>query len=149
MLAGTAYSLSMVHTAGAAAVASEPTMLSHLLLPMTMHFGWTSAATLVNLNGALAEDESASPTSLVALGNSSALVATALGVGLTVSQSSPAYGLTLAWALAACADGMNKRIPSQSLEEEATLAKAAGVQKNLCWAGSFACAAAAAYAGLF
>ena len=30
-----------------------------------------------------------------------------------------------------------------------TLAKAAGVQAKLCWAGSFACAVTAAYAGLF
>mmetsp|Transcript_17667 Transcript_17667/g.38189 ORF Transcript_17667/g.38189 Transcript_17667/m.38189 type:complete len:331 (-) Transcript_17667:1279-2271(-) len=148
MLAGTGYSLSLVHSAGSAVMAADPSSLSYLLLPMTVHFGWVSAATLVNLNGALASDESASPRSLIALGNSSALAATALGVGLTVSQSAPAYGLTLAWALAACADGMTKRIPSQSATEEETLAKAAGVQKNLCWAGSFACAVAAAYAGL-
>ncbi|KAL7533267.1 hypothetical protein ACHAWF_004437 [Thalassiosira exigua] len=146
MLAGTACSLSMVHSAGAAAV-SDPSMLEHLLLPVTMHFGWTSAATLVNLNGSLAADESASPRSLIALGNSSALIATALGVGLTVSRSAPAYGLTLAWALAACADGMTKRIPSTSASEEETLARAASVQKNLCWAGSFACVVAAAFAG--
>ncbi|KAL7530594.1 hypothetical protein ACHAXR_003586 [Thalassiosira sp. AJA248-18] len=148
MLGGTAYSLSLVHSAGATAMANDPSMLSYLLLPLTMHFGWTTAATLVNLNGSLASDESASPRSLIALGNSSALAATALGVGFTVSQSAPAYGLTLAWALAACADGMSKRIPSQSAAEEQTLAKAASVQEKLCWAGSFACAAAAAYAGL-
>ena len=146
MLGGTAYSLSLVHSAGA--TVADPTMLSHLLLPITMHFGWTSAATLVNLNGSLASDQSASPRSLIALGNSSAVIATALGVGVTVSQSAPAYGLTLAWALAACADGMSKRIPCQNAVEEETLAKGAVVQKNLCWAGSMVCAVAAAYAGL-
>jgi len=148
MLAATGYSLSLVHTAGSAAMAADPSDLSYFLLPITIHFGWISAATLVNLNGSLASDESASPRSLIALGHSSALAATALGVGMTVSGADPAYGLTLAWALAACADGMSKRIPSQSAEEEETLAKAAIVQKNLCWAGSLACAVAAAYAGL-
>jgi len=148
MLGGTAYSLSLVHSAGSAAAALEPSMLSHLLLPLTMHFGWTSAATLVNLNGSVASNTSVSPRSLIGLGNSSALVATALGVGLTLTHSAPTYGLTLAWALAACADGMAKRVPSQSSTEEEILAKGANVQKNLCWAGSFACAVAAAYAGL-
>lgn len=148
MLAGTGYSLSLVHSAGSAVMAADPSSLSYFLLPLTMHFGWVTAATLVNLNGSLASDEYASPRSLIALGNSSAVAATALGVGLTVSQSAPAYGLTLAWALAACADGMSKRVPAQSATEEETLAKGADVQKNLCWAGSFACAVAAAYAGL-
>lgn len=148
MLGGTAYSLSLVHSAGATVAAADPTMLTHLLVPLTMHFGWTTAATLVNLNGSLASDQSASPRALIALGNSSALAATALGVGITVSQSAPAYGLTLAWALAACADGMSRRIPSQSATEEETLAKGAVVQKNLCWAGSMICAVASAYAGL-
>lgn len=149
MLAGTAYSLSMVHSAGTAVLAAEPSMMSYLIVPVTMHFGWTTAAALVNLNGSLGSDENTSTRSLIALGNSSAVAATALGVGLTLSQSSPAYGLTLAWALAACADGVTKRIPAQSATEEETLAKAAGVQAKLCWAGSFACAVTAAYAGLF
>ena len=146
MLGGTACSLSLVHSAGAAV--ADPTMLSHLLLPLTMHFGWTTAATLVNLNGSFGSAESTSTTSLIALGNTSACLAACLGVGLSVSQASPAYGLTLAWALAACADGMAKRIPSQFELEEETLAKAASVQGKLCWAGSAACAAAAAYAAI-
>ena len=44
---------------------------------------------------------------------------------------------------------MAKRTPTPSAVEEETLAKGASVQKNLCWAGSFACAVAAAYAGSF
>ena len=148
MLAGTAYSLSMVHTAGCAAMAADATIPSYLLFPMTVHFGWATAATLVNLNGSLASDKSSSPTTLTALGHSSALAASALGVGLTLTQSAPAYGFTLAWALAACADGMSKRIPARSSAEEEILSKAANVQKKLCWAGSFACAVTAAYVGL-
>ena len=147
MLAGTATSLGLVHSAGAAVMqSSDSTLLTQLLLPLTMHFGWTSAATLVNLNGSLASDRSVSATKLIALGNSSALLATGLGVGLTVSQASPTYGLTLAWALAACANGLTKRVPSKT-SEEAKLKKAAVVQKVLCQAGSFLCAAAAMYTG--
>lgn len=148
MLGGTAYSLSLVHSAGsAAASASDPSWPSALLVPLTVHFGWTSAAALPNLNGALAADESASPRRLVFLGHLSALAAAASGVGLTLSRSAPAYGLTLAWALAACADGMARRVPSRDPAEEGILSKGAGVQRWLCWAGSFACAVAAAYAG--
>lgn len=153
MLAGTAYSLNLVHSECLTVFSTEPTMLAHLLLPLTIHFGWVTAATLVNLNGALGSDESASTRSVIALGHSSALAATVLGVGLTIARAAPAYGLTLAWALAACADGMSKRSKSSSTtadsEEEETFVKAASVQMNLCWAGSFACAVAAAYAGLF
>ena len=147
MLGGTAYSLSLVHSA--AATVTDPTVLSHLLLPVTMHFGWTSAATLVNLNGSLASDQSASTTSLIALGHSSALVATALGVSVSLLQKSPAYGFTLAWALAACFDGMRKRIPSQDSAEEVLLSKAATVQRNLCKAGAVICAIAASYIAMF
>ena len=146
MLGGTAYSLSLVHSAGASV--TDPTGLSYLLLPLTMHFGWTSAATLVNLNGSLASDESVSTTSLIALGHSSALVATALGVGITLAQSSPAYGFTLAWALAACSDGMRKRIPSQDSAEVVSLSKAATVQRYLCKAGAVICAIAASYTAI-
>ena len=147
MLGGTAYSLSLVHSA--AATVADLTVLSHLLLPVTMHFGWTSAATLVNLNGSLASDQSASTTSLIALGHSSALVATALGVSVSLLQKSPAYGFTLAWALAACSDGMRKRIPSQDSAEEVLLSKAATVQRNLCKAGAVICAIAASYIAMF
>ena len=149
MLAGTGYSLSLVQSAGSALTAIDSSITPYLLLPMTVHFGWVSAATLVNLNGSLASNENASTRSLIALGHSSALIATALGVGLTIASSIPAYGLTLAWALAACADGMAKRSPSsQTLVEEETFSKAAGIQKMLCWAGSVACISAAAYASL-
>jgi hypothetical protein len=149
MLASTGYSLSLVQSAGSVVTVADSSIIPYLLLPMTIHFGWVSAATLVNLNGSFASNENVSPKTLIALGHSSALLATALGVGLTISSSAPAYGLTLAWALAACADGMKKRTPSsQSLGEEEALSKAASVQNILCWSGSLACAVAAAYAGL-
>jgi hypothetical protein len=144
MLAGTAYSLSLVNAAGYATMASQ----SYFLWPLAAHFGWTSAATLVNLNGSFASDKSSSPRTLTAVGHSSAVLATMLGVGITLANSWPVYGLTLSWALAACADGMIKRIPAQCPEEEDILSTAAVVQKNLCWTGSALCAIAAVYAGL-
>eukprot|EP00804_Cyclotella_cryptica_P007997 CCRYP_016029-RB/>CCRYP_016029-RB protein AED:0.03 eAED:0.03 QI:509/1/1/1/1/1/2/84/223 len=146
MLAGTAYSLSLVNAAGyAAMVSADMVNQSYLLWPLAAHFGWTSAATLVNLNGSVASDKSATPRTLVAIGHSSAVIATTLGVGITLANSMPVYGLTLSWALAACADGMSHRIPTQRQEEEDVLSKAADVQRKLCWTGSVLCALAAAY----
>ena len=108
----------------------------------------SSAATLVNLNGSLACDEAVSPRVLTAFGHSSAVIATALGVGVTMSMSAPVYGMTLAWALAACADGMKKRKAAHSEKDEKVLGKAAIVQSKLCWAGSLACGATALYTAL-
>ena len=143
MLGGTAYSLSYVHAIGAAA--SGVSMW--WLLPMTVHFGWTTAATLVNLNGSIAMQESTSDSTLVAAGHASALAAATLGVGITLAQASPAYGLTVAWALAACADGMTKRLvhdggASQQNTSNESLQTGAKVQRLLCWAGSAACVGA-------
>ncbi len=103
---------------------------------------------MVNLNGSLASDETTSPRALTALGHSSALAATALGVGVTMSMSAPLYGLTLAWALAACASGMKQRKPAHSELDEQILGAAANVQHKLCLAGSLACGATALYTAL-
>jgi hypothetical protein len=140
MLGGTAYSLSLITTA-----ASQ----SYFLYPMLAHFGWTSAATLVNLNGSVGSDKTVSPRTITALGHSSAVIATALGVGITITQSVPLYGFTLSWALAACGDGMSKRKATHDSDEEKVLNAAATVQKKLCFGGSALCAIAAAYASLF
>ena len=133
MLGGTALCLSQVHAAAAAS--------SWFFLPLTMHFGWTTAATLVNLNGSLAASDAVSDPTVIAAGHASTVLATALGVGVTLAQTSPAYGLTIAWALAACADGMKKRRQQQ---RQQTVAKGMRVQQTLCWIGSGLCAAAAA-----
>jgi len=129
MLAGTAYSLSQINT-----IAGGHWLL---LLPLTMHFGWTTAATLVNLNGSLTSFVESDRT-MTAAGHASALVATALGVGFTVLHGTPAYGLTVAWALAACADSIGKRPANE-------LTTGRRVQKYLCWSGAGACAATAVY----
>jgi hypothetical protein len=139
MLGGTAYSLSL--TAG---MASQ----SYLLYPLVAHFGWTSAATLVNLNGSIGSDKSIPHRAIIAAGHSSAVLATLLGVSVTLANSLPLYGLTLSWALAACADGMSKRTCTESTEEEKVLAAAATVQKKLCFTGSALCLASAVYVTL-
>ena len=139
MLGGTAYSLSL-----SMGVASQ----SYLLYPLIAHFGWTSAATLVNLNGSIGSDKSISPRTVVAIGHSSAVIATALGVGITVSSGLPLYGLTVSWALAACSDGVTKRTATQCSEEEKMLSTAALVQKKLCLTGSVICALASVYVSL-
>merc|ERR1711862_563071 len=111
-------------------------------IPMSLHFGWTTAATLVNLNGSVAMDESSSDSTVVAIGYASAVIATALGVGITIARADPTFGLTLAWALAACADGMQKRMIAIKHAEEKdddVLQQGAKVQKILCWLGSAAC----------
>ncbi|EEC51684.1 predicted protein [Phaeodactylum tricornutum CCAP 1055/1] len=129
MLGGTAVALSQVH-------AAVPPGLAGYFVPLTMHFGWATAATLVNLNGCVAMSD-VSDTFVIATGHASALAATALGVGVTLTQGSPVYGLTIAWALAACANGMKQR------ETKTPLQKGMMVQRTLCMAGSTLCAAVA------
>jgi hypothetical protein len=138
MLGGTAFALSQVHSAAAAT--------SWYFLPLTWHFGWVTAATLVNLNGSVAMSD-ASDSTVIAVGHGSALAATLLGVGVTLTQSSAAYGLTVAWALAACADGIKRRRGKSKTEKlSPQLESGMKVQQVLCFAGSGICAAAAAAA---
>lgn len=146
MLAGTAYSLSQINAVATTTTAF--TMPWFLMLPMSIHFGWTSAATLVNLSGSIAMKPTNSNRAVTAVGHGSAVMATALGVVLTLVRATPTYGFTLAWALSACADGMNKRgtaMDSNPAESDETLRAAVNVQKNLCWVGAAACAATSAY----
>ena len=141
MLAGTAYSLSFIQ-----AVACSPAAAAvpwWYFLPLSMHFGWTTAATLVNLNGSVAMDESKSDETVIAVGHSSAIAAAALGIGVTLAQSAPAYGLTVAWALAACASGSERVSGSETSSD--TLKRGAQVQKMLCWGASAACVATSLY----
>lgn len=123
MLAGTAYSLSQINAIAAGNL---------FLIPLTMHFGWTTAATLVNLNSSLAALRN-EDVLITAAGQASAVAATALGVGITLAHSTPAYGLTIAWALAACGNGIANQTSSS--------ATAVKVQKYLCYAGACICGA--------
>jgi hypothetical protein len=135
MLGGTAYSLSLVH----AVTAAGP--FSWCFVPLTLHFGWTTAATLVNLNGSFAASPTSTDRLVIGLGHTSVLVGTALGVAVTLLRSSPVYGLTVAWALAACADGMARRGPREGVS--ADIQRGQKVQQMLCYAGSGICAAVA------
>jgi hypothetical protein len=131
MLAGTAYSLSLVQAA------ATPDLFWYFV-PLTMHFGWTTAATLVNLNGSVAMGTS-SDTTVVGLGHGSVIAATALGVGISLQAAAPVYGLTIAWALAACSQGASHNTVSGTASD--TLKKGAGIQKYLCLGGAAACLA--------
>lgn len=138
MLGGTAYSLStMLPT-----VMDLSGGVSWYFVPLMMHFGWTTAATLVNLNGSVAMETSVSDRTLVALGHGSAILATGLGAGLTLTGMAPsAYAFTIAWALLAV--GSNS--PQQERESD-ILKTGAVVQRTLCYIGSAVCVAASAVA---
>ena len=156
LLSGIALSLSRAHSAFSSDTASYSSGQYWLyFLPMTLHFGWTTAACLVNWNGSLAGYKGASPQTLAIAGHLSVVAATALGVGVTLSRKAPVFGLVIAWALTACAAGMNQRLQpgagksndnyfinlSAGDEKEAGV-YGARVQKLLCLVG--ACLSAAA-----
>lgn len=128
-LAATAYSLSKAQEV----FTSSRGIYSNLqyalfFLPISLHFGWTTAATLVNLNGASLyvmknekglEGKSTSFGSLSqniqiniakALGLASSILATGLGVYITLCRSSPIYGGVIAWALSAVSSAMKQRL---------------------------------------
>merc|ERR1712232_812065 len=125
------------------AITSITPEVSLYLLPLTMHFGWTTAATLVNINGSIAMNESTSDSTIIAVGHSSAVIGTVLGVGITLLRLSPVYGFTLAWALAACADGMRLRKQLHTDTTSNLLNNGMQVQQTLCYTGSILCVMAA------
>jgi len=118
MLTIIAYSLSKAHVI----YASSPHAITKsqyclLFLPLSLHYGWTTAATLVNWNGSVAKQDPAhisTPRIMAGLGHFSAAVATLLGSYITIRQKSPVYGAVIAWALAAVSDGMRKRLIANS-----------------------------------
>jgi len=117
MLGGVAYYLSKAHAVFTSSVHYRIPGLSWweyaiYFLPISLHFGWTTAATLVNLNGAVAvSDPTSSSNVLINLvGHASVVAATALGVVITFSRQAPVYGGVISWALFAVADGMRQRL---------------------------------------
>lgn len=163
MLTGVATSLSRAHLAYAAkrslhvAVGTGNYLL--YFLPLSLHFGWTTAAALVNWNGNLALTVD-SPQVLAGAGWASVVAATAVGVAVTLSRSAPVYGAVIAWALAACASGMNVRLEererlvqnakSEWFQKKKAFAYeiqkrkgfyGAAVQKWLCTSGAVICGA--------
>jgi len=123
-LTGIAVALNRAH----AAYTSTPSPLSmgnYLLyfLPMTLHFGWTTAAALVNWNGSVAMMSSASATTVATVGVVSAVLATVVSVAVTLSRRAPVYGGAIAWALAGCASGMQQRLQERDAQVDAAVSK--------------------------
>lgn len=116
-LGATAWSLSRAH--GVLYAYSFQESLSQYLLyglPLSLHFGWTMAATLVNLNGAVVATTTTTATTrsvaVVVVGHATVVTATAFGVYLScvARPGSPVVVGVLSWALFAVAGGMAQRI---------------------------------------
>jgi hypothetical protein len=156
MLTGIAWSFGRAHAAFASSSTSYG-LASYLLLfgPMSLHFGWTMAAALVNLNGNLATPANVSPRLLAAAGHLSAVVATGLGVFLSLSRRAPVVGAVISWALTACATGLGDRLeaaartPNKASQRSPTAGLyGARVQKWLCVTGAVLSAAASVVTAL-
>jgi hypothetical protein len=135
-LASTAYSLSKVHTATLGLTGWKYLVYG---LPISMHFGWVTAASLVNLNGAVAMCRMSSAKTVAWLGHLSVVAATALGVAVTVSRKAPVYGGVICWALMAVADGMKKRVAATKDEKDQTRVGVLGakLQERLSKVGAY------------
>jgi hypothetical protein len=139
-LAGIALSLSFCHSAysNAENVSTNDYLLN--FLPLSLHFGWTTAASLVNLNGMFAL-ESTSPQQVAWLGHASVVVATAVGAITTYVRSAPVYGGVITWALSAVASGLTKRIAdTEKVETETVGVYGAERQRLLSISGAIVCA---------
>ena len=120
LLSGIAYGLNDAHAQFSLFSSELKSWYQYLLyfFPMSLHFGWTTAASLVNWNGNIAFVSSSSCPRLVTLaGHASTLVATGLGVGLTLTRRAPVFGCVIAWALTACATEMGNRLQLSSRQQ--------------------------------
>jgi hypothetical protein len=157
MLAGIAWSLGRAHAAFAS-TSSSYGLASYLLCfgPMSLHFGWTMAAALVNLNGNLATPADVSPQLLAGVGHLSVVVATGLGVSLSLLRRAPVVGAVIAWALTACATGLGDRLEAaaatttKNAKDQSPTAGLYGArfQKWLCASGAVLSAVASVVAAL-
>merc|ERR1712183_627735 len=111
-LAGIAVSLSICHKSyanGGTKNSITLSLIEYILygLPLSLHFGWTTAASLVNLNGMFAMktkdaalrkdkqeqiDEESNAKSVAILGHASVVLATMIGVSVTWIRKAPVYG---------------------------------------------------------
>lgn len=147
MLSSIAYSLSHAHAIYASKNNYSKIEYCLLFLPLSLHFGWTSAATLVNWNGSVAKQDPgiiSTPRTMAILGTLSAVVAALLGSYVTIVKNAPIYGGVISWALAAVSDGMKKRLKADqaSSGDDETKKKIVGYtlgarpMQYLCAAGS-------------
>ena len=139
MLASTAYSLSKAHAAFAAESSSySGGTYAKLFFSMSLHTGWTVAASIVNLNGAFSMKESSSPRNIAFLGHASVVAATAVGVAVTTMRSAPVFGGVISWALLAVADGMKQRIEKAKKNDDMNASNLTGaaMQRKLSLLGA-------------
>jgi hypothetical protein len=117
----TAYALSRAHRAYSL---SRPLGVGAYLLfglPLSLHFGWMCAASLLNWNGSVYAvlfrnpkqwkkrgQESSAVAILRWLGHGSAILASVLGLICTFTRQAPLFGAVISWALFACADTLQK-----------------------------------------
>ncbi|GAX16490.1 hypothetical protein FisN_19Lh070 [Fistulifera solaris] len=115
----TAYALSRAHRAYSL---SRPLSAGAYLLfglPLSLHFGWMCAASLLNWNGSVyavlfrnprkkKEHEALAVAILRWLGHGSAILASVLGLICTFARQAPLFGAVISWALFACADTLQK-----------------------------------------
>ena len=79
--------------------------------------------------------------SLVRYGHVSVVIATILGIGITVFElSTPVYGFTIAWALAAVASGVE--LDEHEYDWSDAYQSGARVQRALAWIGAVLCVTA-------
>lgn len=110
MLVGIATSLNAAHCNYVSQV-SQISRLSNTIFfwPVSLHFAWSTAASLINFNGNL--NMVCDNKQVVAgVACASVCVATVLGVSISLSRRAPTFGAVIAWALAACATSMQERI---------------------------------------
>ncbi len=115
LLAMTAVGLSRVHTIlreGVAAGAMRPWDYVIVHLPLSLHFGWITCATLVNMNGWFAVAPSLRTGDKLGLALASVNVAVTLGGQITLASGDPVIALVVDWALYAVADDL---LPSKSI----------------------------------
>ena len=117
-LSGIALSLSFCHSAFSSARGISLGEYLLNFLPLSLHFGWTTAAALVNLNGMFALGEEAKPRPVAILGHVSVITASVVGVAVTLVRQAPVYGLVVAWALTAIASGLSRRILETANEDQ-------------------------------
>eukprot|EP00522_Entomoneis_paludosa_P003531 CAMPEP_0172465820 /NCGR_PEP_ID=MMETSP1065-20121228/54626_1 /TAXON_ID=265537 /ORGANISM="Amphiprora paludosa, Strain CCMP125" /LENGTH=315 /DNA_ID=CAMNT_0013222465 /DNA_START=92 /DNA_END=1039 /DNA_ORIENTATION=+ len=148
MLAGIAYSLNRAHAQFAATDVGVRDFVLYFL-PLSLHFGWTTAASLVNLNGGLAMLKQVPLVITTSVGHLSAVLATVLGVYVTTHRRAPVFGCVIAWALTACATGMGKRIQQGAKgKSNSQLMTAQRRQRWLCFVGACLSAGAAGFLAL-
>jgi hypothetical protein len=145
-LSGVAYALSFCHDAYIKSGDYSSGEYWLYFLPLSLHFGWTTAAALVNWNGmfALGDDADVSSKAVAWLGHLSVIGATVVGVYVSLERSAPVYSGVIAWALTAVASGLGKRLKETEKEEDSYRVGVYGArtQRALSLLGAMTCAAA-------